>query len=172
MRLVEAAVERGLIEFYLRWGNIVDQYGWSFLMGDMRKTWTSPIANETTVGTLHARGSHCAKSGNCLRAGFLPFDLFPRSGNWEELKAKANIYHLTYGCMQEVAPCQVPGIRPFRGHRQRLDRYEAIDFDDQVDTLRKLGLWLVDGTPNYAVTDSTLVQRWRLSRTNENMVEL
>ena len=153
-------VERGLIEFYLRWNNIPDQYGWSFLMGDLRKTWTSPKANETTVGTLHARGSHCAKSGNCLRAGFLPFDQFPRTGDWEELKSKASIYHLTYGCMQEEAPCQVPGIRPFRGHRQRLDRYEAVDFDDQVDTLRKLGLWLVDKTPEYRVSDSALLKRW------------
>ena len=28
VRLMQDAVVRGLIEFYLRWNNIVDQYGW------------------------------------------------------------------------------------------------------------------------------------------------
>ena len=59
------------------------------------------------------------------------------------LKPSADVYHLTYGCMQEEAPCRVPGIRPFRGHRQRLDRYEAVDFEDMAATLREVGAWLV-----------------------------
>jgi hypothetical protein len=44
------------------------------------------------------------------------------------------------------------GVRPFRGHRQRLDRYDAVDFEDQAATLRQLGLWLVDQSPDYAYT--------------------
>jgi hypothetical protein len=43
----------------------------------------------------------------------------------------------------------MPGVRAFRGHRQRQDRYEDTDFNDQVDTLRELGLWLVDASPDY-----------------------
>ena len=62
-------VERGLIEFYRCWNNIPDQYGWSFLMGDLRKTWTSPSERDHGC-TLYARGSHCAKSGNCLAPAF------------------------------------------------------------------------------------------------------
>ncbi len=148
--LLRSIVERGMIEFYLRWNNIPDQYGLSFVLADTRGISTSLHANETSVGTLHPRGSHCARSGDCLQAGFLPYDRFPRVGSWEALKATALVYHLTYGCVQESAPCSVPGIRPFRGHRQRLDRYEAVDFDDQVATLRGLGLWLVDASPDYA----------------------
>ena len=44
-----------------------------------------------------------------------------------------------------------PGIRPFHGNRQRLDRYDERDFDDMVRTLRGNGQWLVDGTPDYHV---------------------
>eukprot|EP00854_Cymbomonas_tetramitiformis_P013777 gene13777-16284_t len=65
-RLVNDAVKRGMIEFYLRWNNIPDQYGWSFVLSNGK----------------------------------------------------------------ENAPCFSPGIRPFRGHRQRLDRYDQTDFDD------------------------------------------
>ena len=163
--------------FGCRWNNIPDQYGWSFALAELRDTpRTSPLSNETTVGALHPRGSHCAKKpGGCLRGGFLPYDLFPRTGDWASLKGASAVYHLTFACAQEEAPCSTPGVRPFRGHRQRLDRYEAIDFDDQVreevdactthacdahtlrcsmldtqvGTLRELGLWLVDAQPEY-----------------------
>ena len=104
---------------------------------------TTAFHNDTTVFTLHPRGSHCAAKGDCLRGGFLPYDMFPRTGSWHALGGRAAVYHLTYGCMQEEAPCSRAAVRPFRGHRQRLDRYEATDFDDQVSTLRQLGLWLV-----------------------------
>ena len=32
VRLVQDAVDRGLIEFYLRWNNIPDQYGWAYVL--------------------------------------------------------------------------------------------------------------------------------------------
>jgi hypothetical protein len=149
-----AAVERGLIEFYLRWNNIVDQYGFSYALADvklegstkLKPSLTSPTANLTTVGELQRRGSACRKHGTCLRAGWLPFDEFPRSCvggcDWAQLQGKAAVYHLTYNCLQEHAPCAVPGIRRFRGHRQRLDRYDDVDFADQRSTLQELGLWL------------------------------
>ena len=151
-RLVMAAVERGLVEFYLRWNNIPDQYGFSHALADTKLEGgvTSPTANLTTVGELQRRGSACRRRGNCLRAGWLPFDEFPRAhspavpGEWAQLRDKAAVYHLAYNCLQEHAPCSVPGIRPFRGHRQRLDRYDDVDFADQRSTLQALGLWLQD----------------------------
>ena len=39
------------------------------------------------------------------------------------------------------APCGAPGIRPFRGNRQRLNRYDDVDFDDYVRTLKEVGAW-------------------------------
>ena len=77
--------------------------------------------------------------------GFLPYDLFPRHGRWTDLAARAlvyhmtmgcvqenpnpnpnpnpnQVYHMTMGCVQEKSPCFSPGVRPFRGNRQRLDR--------------------------------------------------
>ena len=165
---VLSAVRRGLIEFYLRWNNIGDQYGLSFVMADAKmdakadggaggagggrrggRGRSSPTANETTLATFHPSGSHCKQRGNCLRLGWLPYDRFPRTGSWDGLQPSAAIYHLTHGCMQEAAPCSVPGSRPFRGHRQRQDRYEKVDFDDMRSTLRALGMWLVDATPSY-----------------------
>ena len=151
-----AAVERGLIEFYLRWNNKPDQYGFSYALADvkleggtkLKPSLTSPTANLTTVGELQRRGSACRKHGTCLRAGWLPFDQFPRSCeggcDWAQLQGKAAVYHLTYNCLQEHAPCAAPGIRRFRGHRQRLDRYDDVDFADQRSTLQELGLWLQD----------------------------
>ncbi len=125
---------------------LLSQYGWSYVLSEtkLEPARTSPTANDTAVGALHPRGSHCKKRGTCLKAGWLPFDEFPRTGDWARLKQKAAVYHLTYACMQEQAPCSVPGVRPFRGHRQRLDRYDDVDFDDQKTTLQGLGLWLQD----------------------------
>ena len=43
----------------------------------------------------------CMQQGpTCLRVGFLPYDLFPRHGDWPRLAAKAMIYHMTLGCVQ------------------------------------------------------------------------
>ena len=61
------------------------------------------------------------------------------------LDAKADVYHLTFNCAQEQAPCSVPDVRPFRGNRQRLNRYDETDFEDMRATLKGLGLWLADG---------------------------
>ena len=136
---------RGLIEFYLRWNNIGDQYGWSFVLSESGvRVGTSEFANETTVGTIK-RWKCMQTGGTCLKVGFLPYDRFPRHGRWfQGLDQTALLYHMTYGCVQEQAPCGAPGIRPFRGNRQRLDRYDERDFGDVRDTLRSIGAWLVD----------------------------
>ena len=42
-----------------------------------------------------------------------------------------------------------PGIKPSRGPRQRLDRYDDKDFDDYEDAMRAMGLWKVDDAPEY-----------------------
>ena len=88
-------------------------------------------------------------TASCLRVGFLPYNLFPRHGHWPGLASTALAYHMTIGCPQEKAPCSAPGIRPFHGNRQRLDRYDDRDFEDMARTLRSNGQWLVDATPDY-----------------------
>ena len=59
------------------------------------------------------------------------------------LAASALTYHMTMGCVQERAPCMEPNIRPFRGNRQRLDRYDERDFEDMRTTLKAVGAWKV-----------------------------
>lgn len=145
-------VKRGLIEFYLRWNNIVDQYGWSFILAEsagMRLEATER-GNNTAIGIITRKG--CNQDGDCLKAALLPFDLFPRhASSWWSVKSTALIHHLTWNCAEEKAPCGRPenGIRVFRGNRQRLDRYDETDFEDQTAALRAVGAWLVDENPAY-----------------------
>ncbi len=148
-RLIGAAVDRGLIEFYLRWNNIVDQYGWSFVL----QKWatggaTSEFANETTIGTL--KRNHCMRDGACLSYGLLPWDKFPRhykpggAKKWAELSPKALIFHMTVACAEQDAPCGGDALRTFKGNRQRLDRYDETDFVDMANALRAAGAWMLD----------------------------
>jgi hypothetical protein len=127
-----------------RWNNIVDQYGWSFVLSESGvRVGTSEYANETTVGTIK-RWRCMQQGGECLQVGFLPYDKFPRhSTNWPGLAPKAMVYHLTHACAQEQAPCFLPHVRPFRGNRQRLSRYDENDFDEMVATLKGIGAWKV-----------------------------
>ena len=132
--LIVAAAVRGLIEFYLRWNNIVDQYGWSLVLASqltLERT-TSEFANDTVVGQL--RRGNCVPRERCLRVGLLPYDAFPRHdryGDWTALAPAAQVYHL-------------PG--PSRGLRQRLNRYDEVDFEGMAGALRKAGAWLVPPT--------------------------
>jgi len=140
----------------LRWNNIVDQYGFSYTISasGVRPS-TSEFANTTDYGTL--KRWRCMKENDgsgCLRVGFLPYNLFPRHGDWPALSASALVYHMTIACPQEQAPCSSPGIRPFHGNRQRLDRYDERDFEDMVRTLRANSMWLVDTHPNYHLNPS------------------
>ena len=54
---------------------------------------------------------------------------------WPEAAAIAAIHHMVGD--------NVTGVKPFRGHRQRLDRYDEIDFDDYRRVMQEIGLWLV-----------------------------
>ena len=138
-------VNRGMIEFYLRWNNIVDQYGWSYVLSESGvRPATNERANETTVGTIK-RWRCMQQGGTCLKVGFLPYDRYPRHGHWPSLAPTAYVYHMTVSCVQELAPCEAPGIRSFRGNRQRLDRYDDVDFADYVRTLKSIGAWIDTG---------------------------
>lgn len=134
------------------WNNIVDQYGWSFVLSESGvRVGTSEFANDTTIGTI--KRWHCMQQGGtCLKVGFLPYDRFPRhSSNWQGLSKTAMVYHLTHACAQEQSPCFVPHVRPFRGNRQRLSRYDENDFDEMVATLKGIGAWKVDNQPPFGV---------------------
>ena len=129
------AVRRGLVEFYNRWNNVVDQMGWSFLVADTAKPTaglTSQLANETTVVTLGRYD---------LRLAWLPYESFPRIGAWDELRRTAAIYHLTADGSLGPQYAQPWGVVPFRGHRQRLDRYDDEDFAEHAKVMRMIGLW-------------------------------
>ena len=85
VRLISDAVTRGLIEFYLRWNNIVDQYGWGFVLSESGvRPGTTEFANDTTVGTIK-RWRCMQQGGTCLKVGFLPYNRYPRHGAWPGL---------------------------------------------------------------------------------------
>ena len=116
--------------------HLADQYGWSFLLeGAGVRPRTSERANETTSGTVKRKGCMKAEPPDCAGVGFLPYDLFPRHGDWPALAPTALIYHITIGCPQERAPCASAGVRPFKGNRQRLDRYDETDYENLTLTL-------------------------------------
>ena len=132
---------------------------------------TSPLTNESTLTTLSrcalppSFSLHSASAVLVLlscdsdrrpelrpgprydgvRVGFLPHDRFPRIGSWDVHRSAAFIWHLvhdgTLGAWYEAPWAR--GVAPFRGHRQRLDRYDAIDFDAHRKVMKEVGLWLV-----------------------------
>ena len=155
-----AIIQRGLVEFYHRWDNVVDHFGFTFTFDrNALKSNTSRYANDTTTFRLEGWPKGCIGDGSgpagaeraCFKAGFLPHHLFPRSGSWPEWRdAGALVHHITGGDAALGPQHAEPrGIKPFRGHRQRLDRYDEVDFDDYESIMREMGLWLVDGDPEY-----------------------
>ena len=140
-------VRRGLVEFYLRWANNVDQFGWSHTVAESElRPQTSRLSNETTIMVIKRRG---CQADSCLRLGFLPFDKFPRIGAWPMLRATALIHHLVSDGALGAQYHNPEGVRPFHSHRQRLDRYDETDFGEYRQVVRQMGLWLVDSSPNY-----------------------
>ena len=145
-----ALVVRGMVEFYLRWTNAVDQQGWNLLLKESSPTLelaglashTSEYVNTTTAVALRKRYEGCAgkraaaaaAAGGCLRVGLLPYDRFPRHGEWAALRETAMVWH---------GP-RTRGTQPFRGHRLRLDRYDEEDFARMAAVLKAdPGLWAV-----------------------------
>eukprot|EP00322_Chrysochromulina_rotalis_P018224 CAMPEP_0115839308 /NCGR_PEP_ID=MMETSP0287-20121206/6186_1 /TAXON_ID=412157 /ORGANISM="Chrysochromulina rotalis, Strain UIO044" /LENGTH=395 /DNA_ID=CAMNT_0003292879 /DNA_START=57 /DNA_END=1244 /DNA_ORIENTATION=+ len=135
-RLFHDIVRRGLVEFYNRWNNVVDALGWSFIIADTAdlRSVTSALTNETTFTTLARYDG--------VRVALLPHDRFPRIGSWVDHRHQAFIHHLvadgTLGKWYE----EPWGVLPFRGHRQRLDRYDQLDFDAHRRVMQQVGLWL------------------------------
>ena len=142
VQFLVAAIQRGLVEFYNRWNNVGDALGWSFLAAAEAEREppgapkTSPFDNATTVFLLKKRG---------LRLAFLPYDRFPRVGSWSALQPTANIHHLIGDDAFDNG--KAFGSMPFRGHRQRLDRYDDTDFSTFVGVMRACGLWMYDASP-------------------------
>lgn len=141
---IKDAIQRGLVEFYHRWDNVIDHFGFTFLFAENDlQTPTDKLANGTTLFSLR-RPRGCQDTA-CLRAGFFPHDQFPRFGSWPLLKSTAFVYHIVGGdAALGTEHANPPGIKPSRGPRQRLDRYDEIDFDDYESAMRAMGLWMVD----------------------------
>ena len=65
------------------------------------------------------------------------------------LRPTATIHHLVGdGSLGEHYKTAF-GSMPFRGHRQRLDRYDAQDFETFVGVMRQCGLWLYEASPDF-----------------------
>ena len=135
-RFFHDVVRRGLVEFYNRWNNVIDQMGWSMIVADTSDLAppTSQLANESTVTRLERYG---------LQLAFLPYDRFPRVGSWSRLRDTAMIHHLVEDGSLGPQFAHPDGVVPFRGHRQRLDRYDEEDFARHQEVMKSIGLWLV-----------------------------
>ena len=140
-RFLVDAVQRGLVEFYNRWNNVGDKLGWSFVTAAEASRQpagapkTSQLDNATSVLHLPKRG---------LRVAFLPYDRFPRIGDWSVLRETALIHSLVGDGSLGDQFAHAFGSLPFRGHRQRLDRYDETDFETYVGVMRQCGLWLYE----------------------------
>ena len=84
---------------------------------------TSQLDNATSLFRLPKRK---------LLLGFLPYSLFPRIGDWSALRGTAYIHHLIGDGSLGEQYAYAFGALPFRGHRQRLDRYDETDFETYV----------------------------------------
>ena len=141
-------VRRGLGEFYVRWANNIDAFGWAYVIaesGAVLEPRTSQLANETTQITISRRSWPSS-----LTIGFLPYDRYPRIGSWLELRPTAFISHLMSDGALGKRYEEPPGVKPFKGHRQRLDRYDETDFDSYTAVMEPLGLWLPEGWETFA----------------------
>ncbi|KAL1504249.1 hypothetical protein AB1Y20_010658 [Prymnesium parvum] len=96
-------------------------------------------SNATTVIELSRHFKGCAADVKvCVRIGLLPYDKFPRHGVWRKLRSTALVY---------TGPStKASRKRKFRGHRLRLDRYDEVDFDNMVASLKSEGLWMLNST--------------------------
>lgn len=146
--LSTSVLRRGLVEFYHRWNNVVDHFGYTHLFNENDLTVpTDRMANEVTLFNLKL--PHGCTPGNaadsCFRVGFLPHDVFPRFTNrsWPELAPKAAIHHIVGDGGLGPGFENPEWTKPFPGHRQRLDRYDDSDFASYQKVMQHSGLWLV-----------------------------
>lgn len=143
---VSAFVERGISEFYRRWNNLVDQYGINHIVQEAapppptgRSEWTTERENTTTVVRLGS--DEAPRPFGVLNFAFLPYDVYPKHGDWALLNETAALHHgpdvTSYGYVPRE-----------RGNRLRLDRYDEDDFDAYARAMQSIGLW--DVPPKYA----------------------
>ena len=132
-------VRRGLVEFYNRWNNVVDQMGWSFLVAD-----TSDLSPSHATGLLVNQSTLTRLGRYGLTLAFLPYHQFPRvAHDWSALRSGgAMIHHLASdGSLGKEYEIAGGAVAPFRGHPQRLDRYDEADFAAFASALHRIGLW-------------------------------
>ena len=138
-----AALERGLVDFYLRWWNghhcMFQGYGKALgssapqLEGGLSAQALAEQPSSTAVAAFRSPEWCQGLQDGCLRLALLPMDLFPPPVPGAFAAAAANSTALV-----GRSP------RPDRGHRLRLDRYDEVDFDTQREAMVADGLWFVE----------------------------
>jgi hypothetical protein len=139
VRYMQAAVDTGMIDFYLRWwaGHHCIYMGYEklwrsvpFDLAGPGPTSAAAVAaspNATAVVTL--KGRWCGDDA-CLRLGMLPKDLFPPPGEYPAVRGVALL-----------GRSHRPDKNPVGSHRLRLDRYDEFDFDLLKEAMVADGLW-------------------------------
>ena len=140
-RLSVRSIERGMVDFYLRWwmGHHCTFIGFDKTVADARPRieggFGGPEAvaaapNAVALATLTAPSWCDAGGGSCLRLGLLPMDAFPPAGAFVSSRATAVVGRATRPPSEPV-------------HRLRLDRYDQRDFAALVTRMGEEGLWLL-----------------------------
>ena len=128
---VQAAVDLGMVDFYLRWWSghhcIYGGYDKLYrssnprLEGDMSAAANAARPNVTSLVSLAL-----PRGGPRLSIAQLPSALFPPAGEYAAHAASALVGR---------------SARPHRSHRLRLDRYDDEDFDGLRKAMKDDGLW-------------------------------
>ena len=146
VRYMQAAVDTGMIDFYLRWwsGHHCIYMGYEKLFRSQRFAFervgepgaqppSAQLAadhpNATAVLTLKG-AAWCGDDGTCLRLGLLPAHLFPPPSGYPAVRDVALVGRTVR-----------PNKEPARSHRLRLDRYDEVDFDQLREAMLADGLW-------------------------------
>ena len=145
VRYMQAAVDTGMIDFYLRWwsGHHCIYMGYDKLFRSQRFTFervgepdgpppSAQLAADRPNATaiLRLAATWCGDDGACLRLGLLPANLFPPPNGYHAVRDVA----LTGRTIR-------PNKDPTRSHRLRLDRYDEVDFDTLREAMLADGLW-------------------------------
>ena len=151
LRYMQAAVDTGMIDFYLRWwsGHHCIYMGYEKLFRSQRLAFervgepdgpppSAQLAadrpNATAIlaltGATWCGDKTRGDDGACLRLGLLPANLFPPPDGYPAVRDVA------------LAGRTIrPNKDPTRSHRLRLDRYDEVDFDTLREAMVADGLW-------------------------------
>lgn len=132
VRYVQDALNVGMVDFYLRWwaGTHCIFMGYSKLFGSSGPTLAGGLSpeengarpNQTALISLRAQRGESAS----VTLAMLPSDRFPRAGTYTAARDTALVGR---------------SLRPFFGHRLRLDRYDERDFTSLREAMVADGLW-------------------------------